>query len=1226
MRCSSSTCGAEGQGKFCPKCGSKMVEEEKTDIVVICNGKLDGKPCQSEIIPGQNFCTSCGTEVDQSLFNIQEERCSTGQTTAVKNDTESSVNAGSGQGELNEMKPVPQEVKKMEGDCENDAKSGKEGSQEGDKDRFQDENVPFKTKDQLEGMGQSGVQCSKEEGKVDNSLQDGNTTSSGASDLGEISGKSTENACGHVEMGPSAKNLSDDTDTSPGGTEVINGGNIPDDNESDSDVEMIEESEMNEDQEQEINKDSQTGNLVIVPSTGSKDLSSKLEQVRIENAQTGNINIINENAKTNEGDDKGTGTSDSEDDSKIDSDDSEIKNIEGASLSTDTNKVTGNVQGKRNKKQKKNKKKRKKDREAGIQQKEKTDDKSEKSQTEPIISKKSTSKSATDQINLEVIQQETAAESAKKEKQVEKTENVGQVFGTANSWKISQTSDTVKISAPKKSSLFQLNSSSADSSSTTTQTQAEEQMNEDRDDPMLGPDAEIDKDEDQTSSGTEDDTDEDSDTGNRQEECANGEQNGNLKKDLKHINDLEETDVDTGKSISRRQAKNKKKKQKKKKKENPPVNTGSTAGNKGVTTRSATRSSGEKFSVKFHVLTSENFQFDPAKHQVCIVMGNTEMGGWNKKDRQMKVERHIEGSIYELVYEAIIPVRLITSGNYFPYKYYIKRKDKDGKYEHYTRGGRTGEGVDRFLLIQQKYKSFDEWHQYDGFAEKEPDTVSMGKMKEFLSLKGDFTKHAEKAIFEFCPRLSDFEKAGPSDILKRMQMLFESLKRVYYQDARCWHDNYKGYLEFMGKNLIPAMFEQWKLDRDKSKLPKEEREQVLIGTFLLICTLDVLEISIQDTKLTQKLCKAMLISGNAVDNQCLDYQFVDKNFKERRKTLLEALLSVVKKLAGKTKDPSWLYLMPWVHFLSGKTVPFETQVVDVSHDSVKPVWWGIAEIENEVEFFKGKTGKWSIRFETILENLEPVFEIDYLMPRTFMTAVDLDDLEKVIQTGKIPVEVCLANLTYHVRVNRPNAYQDYYGSTYWFPTISLEEKKCCKCIKVLLKQLQATFYSETCMLTLWTMCYVIAASLFEECTRADRSELFYLSVQTLVHCLAMYDRCMTSKNENLTTSAKVPSLKQVLTSTTSKAVRWMGTWQYNWTTYMDNILTIWDLLFAPKELQSERVRDEWNKIIAEDLSEKLSLQVCKDSLLMKDFVQLYCQKVDKFNSKMQEVMSKAAFQ
>ncbi|XP_060606616.1 uncharacterized protein LOC132758926 isoform X2 [Ruditapes philippinarum] len=77
MKCSKSTCGAVGQGKFCHECGSKMIEEVKTDTVVICNGRQDnGDPCQSELVKGLKFCPNCGTKVDQSLFYLQEERCS----------------------------------------------------------------------------------------------------------------------------------------------------------------------------------------------------------------------------------------------------------------------------------------------------------------------------------------------------------------------------------------------------------------------------------------------------------------------------------------------------------------------------------------------------------------------------------------------------------------------------------------------------------------------------------------------------------------------------------------------------------------------------------------------------------------------------------------------------------------------------------------------------------------------------------------------------------------------------------------------------------------------------------------------------------------------------------------------------------------------------------------------------------------------------------------------
>lgn len=77
-------------------------------------------------------------------------------------------------------------------------------------------------------------------------------------------------------------------------------------------------------------------------------------------------------------------------------------------------------------------------------------------------------------------------------------------------------------------------------------------------------------------------------------------------------------------------------------------------------------------------------------------------------------------------------------------------------------------------------------------------------MKEAFALKGDFKKHAEKAIREFCPQRSDFDKIGLSDILRRSQMLFESVWNIYHLDVRCWNKDQKDFLDFVSTQLINA--------------------------------------------------------------------------------------------------------------------------------------------------------------------------------------------------------------------------------------------------------------------------------------------------------------------------------------------------------------------------------------------------------------------------------------
>jgi hypothetical protein len=54
-----------------------------------------------------------------------------------------------------------------------------------------------------------------------------------------------------------------------------------------------------------------------------------------------------------------------------------------------------------------------------------------------------------------------------------------------------------------------------------------------------------------------------------------------------------------------------------------------------------------------------------------------------------------------------------------------------------------------------------------------------------------------------------------------------------------------------------------------------------------------------------------------------------------------------------------------------------------------------------------------------------MFEVDYLLPRTFMSALELKHLKTVILTGKIPAEVVLANLIFFVRKTKPRYSSDY---------------------------------------------------------------------------------------------------------------------------------------------------------------------------------------------------------
>ena len=81
-----------------------------------------------------------------------------------------------------------------------------------------------------------------------------------------------------------------------------------------------------------------------------------------------------------------------------------------------------------------------------------------------------------------------------------------------------------------------------------------------------------------------------------------------------------------------------------------------------------------------------------------------------------------------------------------------------------------------------------------------------------------------------------------------------------------------------------------------------------------------------------------------------------------RGVIKEGLLQILRSVVyGSTKDPSWLFLMPLVHFLNGDCKPFEFPTSAKGHEAVNPVWWGIGSFDKEVTHFQQRTrSPWAV--------------------------------------------------------------------------------------------------------------------------------------------------------------------------------------------------------------------------------------------------------------------------
>jgi hypothetical protein len=76
----------------------------------------------------------------------------------------------------------------------------------------------------------------------------------------------------------------------------------------------------------------------------------------------------------------------------------------------------------------------------------------------------------------------------------------------------------------------------------------------------------------------------------------------------------------------------------------------------------------------------------------------------------------------------------------------------------------------------------------------------------------------------------------------------------------------------------------------------------------------------------------------------------------------------------------------------------------------------------------------------MLKHLQPLFDADYLLPRSFIASVDLEDLQELIETKAIPVDACLAHLTYRLKTHKPHKYYHRADNCYRLYEMKNDEK------------------------------------------------------------------------------------------------------------------------------------------------------------------------------------------
>ncbi|XP_053390334.1 E3 ubiquitin-protein ligase RNF213-like [Mercenaria mercenaria] len=1217
MRCSSTSCGKEGDGEFCEECGAKMSDEK--DTVVNCSGKRkDGALCGSELVPGQRFCKKCGTKVDQSLFTSVSVVCpqcnavlesdssfcmecghsliqsvTDNRTSAIKTETDTADNKQDKEKEVEVSGAMDQ---KKNDDSDNSVKTETDLAVDDDNRTQESKGLETPARN-LNGSQHSagGNNLPKTEKQ-----SFGNNETSGMTGVSSVNGNQipdrsnsgVKEECAQ-DMNTEGRNRMDHSGDQNGNVPMEETGksenklitsevfqpskdndnereNTANSDNSLSDVEPVDGSGT-EDENNESRKVKKENSNLPMSSTNT-ELSEQLKEVVLGNVSQGNV-------PTNEETKLDPESSDSESDSECsDSDQSGLTVGSGEGTAEKSKPVSKQTSHrKRNRKQKKNKKRMRKERAAKLKHQEVNPSYPVVENNKSLKEDKTSEKRGKVTLTGKPLTEETKEKTGEPGTNLTKSANNEPVFGEAKSWGMKDFDNSCQIKAPGGSAgLFSFSKDSGtDSSQGTKNTDlTTKDKNKDFDNNV------------------------DDDTGTNVDEPM--------------ITRSKQKKIDDEKTAKeRKENENKLKTQ------------------KAESSKTGTQKPAERMvHVHFHVFVSEEFKFDPAKHKLILRLGKDELGGWDDLSRVFITKRMVSDKVYEMYYNMKVPARLVVFGAAIPYKYCIwkpekSEKDEPYRWEHYLKNNQAGQDANRVLILRLKHNTMDEWHQYDGFVEKVP-TSYREKFFDFLYWRKELMKHAKKSVQLFTASLlrTDSHSAFTlAEVLEQLEFLMVCLKKIYYHDSKCW-DKEETFMSDAGTWFLDVMLENIVCPKKDAVETREEKERRVTIATATVYAANSKDIAITDVKKLSNVCKALLMGPPKNKDTCEELKIVEIYFKGKRKQMKEAFVAVARKLAFNSKDPSWLYLMPWIHFLSEACTPFEKPPFDVNHDRKEPVWWGISHLgEDALKYFKGKTESWTIPINSVLQVVEPLFEMDYLLPRTFMTAVELKDLDAVIKSQKIPLEVCLANLTYFLRTTKPRPYFDWQNKKY-FGFITTDEKKVEDSIVLLSEKLVAAVYEGEQSHDEWKMRYLLAASLFNESASKPRENTLAACTQILINLVSVYDNLFikeaTGKFEE---KEHLTELKKVQMT----AVQWMDDWQWKWDIYMSDILQNWNKLVAVEALRSEKVRDFWNEEILRALLYTLEHKVCTTTSMMANFVTIFCQMLDKYKPCMQESLGKAAF-
>ncbi|XP_056014152.1 E3 ubiquitin-protein ligase rnf213-alpha-like isoform X2 [Ostrea edulis] len=266
-----------------------------------------------------------------------------------------------------------------------------------------------------------------------------------------------------------------------------------------------------------------------------------------------------------------------------------------------------------------------------------------------------------------------------------------------------------------------------------------------------------------------------------------------------------------------------------------------------------------------------------------------------------------------------------------------------------------------------------------------------------------------------------------------------------------------------------------------------------------------------------------------------------------------------------------------------------------------------------MDYLKGKT-KWSVEPMVILKKLEPMFEMDFYLPRSFMAVLKLDKLE-VVKSKALPPEVTLAGLYY-------------FFNTEYFLDGDANRKMMYACLEVVTSQLReycdknAEEISKNMLSSAYLSVKIGGDLVYIAYTKHQRETgLMARTVEAYMVSLAAFEILVTKDCE----IAKNFKKKDFHLTSMEDKRKWIGCWldRYNFYYTVKEDLKVWDRVLSIELSDGTAVR---NALLSELKKNLLLTLDRKTSSTKEDLVEIYCSGAEEFNSTVQEILGNYAFQ